>query len=91
MSQRRIAWPQRVSELVRSVKVCAYRSSPAILKGLCIKLTTFLDEVDGLKDTIGGGAVLDDSEGYTRSSNKEATNAQQAEDELDAKVEAASS
>lgn len=26
--------------------------------------------MEGLKDSLGGGQVLDDSEGYTRSSNK---------------------
>ena len=52
-----------------------------------MKLTT-LDEVEGLKDSIGGGEVLDDSEGYTRSSNKDA-HPMKAEEELDAKVDAA--
>lgn len=47
------------------------------------------DEVEGLKDTIGGGAVLDDSEGYTRSSNKSG-GYEQAEQELDSKVDEAS-
>ncbi|WVW84934.1 hypothetical protein I302_106970 [Kwoniella bestiolae CBS 10118] len=43
------------------------------------------DEVEGLKDTIGGGQVLDDSEGYTRSSNKDVSALKQ-EDEVDAAV-----
>lgn len=46
------------------------------------------DEVEGLKDSIGGGEVLDDSEGYTRSSNKDA-HPMKAEEDLDAKVDAA--
>ncbi|WVQ65314.1 hypothetical protein V866_003427 [Kwoniella sp. B9012] len=43
------------------------------------------EEVEGLKDTIGGGEVLDDSEGYTRSSNKDVSALKQ-EDEVDAAV-----
>ncbi|WRT68012.1 uncharacterized protein IL334_004987 [Kwoniella shivajii] len=43
------------------------------------------DEVKGLKDSIGGGEVLDDSEGYTRSSNKDSS-AMKQEDEVDAAV-----
>jgi hypothetical protein len=46
------------------------------------------DEVEGLKDTIGGGEVLDESEGYTRSSNKDA-HPMKGEEELDAKIDAA--
>lgn len=46
------------------------------------------DEVEGLKDTIGGGQVLDDSEGYTRSSNKD-VNPMKQEQELDAAVDEA--
>lgn len=46
------------------------------------------DEVEGLKDTIGGGEVLDESEGYTRSSNKDVHPMKQ-EEELDAKIDAA--
>jgi len=46
------------------------------------------DEVEGLKDTIGGGAVLDESEGYTRSSNKDA-HPMKGEEDLDAKIDAA--
>lgn len=45
-------------------------------------------EVDGLKDAIGGGKILDDSEGYTRSTNKD-VHALQGDEELDAKVDAA--
>ena len=43
------------------------------------------DEVEGLKDTIGGGEILDDSEGYTRASNKDVKPMQQ-EEEIDAAV-----
>ncbi|WWC88436.1 uncharacterized protein L201_003347 [Kwoniella dendrophila CBS 6074] len=43
------------------------------------------EEVEGLKDSIGGGEVLDDKEGYTRSSNKDAS-AYKQEDEVDAAV-----
>lgn len=43
-------------------------------------------EVEGLKDSIGGGEVLDDSEGYTRSSNKDA-NPMQQEQAVDAAVD----
>jgi hypothetical protein len=46
------------------------------------------DEVEGLKDSIGGGEVLDESEGYTRSSNKDA-HPMKGEEELDAKIDAA--
>jgi hypothetical protein len=41
-----------------------------------------------LKDSIGGGEVLDESEGYTRSSNKDA-HPMKGEEELDAKIDAA--
>ena len=44
------------------------------------------EEVEGLKDSIGGGQVLDDSEGYTRSSNKDA-NPMQQEQAVDAAVD----
>lgn len=44
-------------------------------------------EVEGLKDQLGGGEVLE-GEGYTRSSNKEGGYAA-AEEELDSKVEQA--
>ncbi|WWC62830.1 uncharacterized protein I303_105428 [Kwoniella dejecticola CBS 10117] len=47
--------------------------------------TVSKEEVEGLKDTIGGGEVLDDSEGYTRSSNKDVS-AMKQEDEVDAAV-----
>lgn len=47
-----------------------------------------LDEVEGLKDTIGGGQILDESEGYTRSSNKD-VHPMKGEEELDAKIDAA--
>jgi hypothetical protein len=50
--------------------------------------TDIADEVNGLKDTIGGGEILDDSEGYTRSSNKDVDPLKQ-EKELDAAVDAA--
>ncbi|CAD6566800.1 MAG: hypothetical protein TREMPRED_002966 [Tremellales sp. Tagirdzhanova-0007] len=43
-------------------------------------------EVSGLKDTIGGGQVLNDSEGYTRSSNKDVKPMQQ-EQAVDAAVD----
>lgn len=48
---------------------------------------TKLEEVEGLKDSIGGGKVLDESEGYTRSSNKD-QHAMQSEEELDKKIDA---
>ena len=48
----------------------------------------YSDEVSGLKDDLGGGNVLDDSEGYTRSSNNKDVNYQEKEDSLDAAVEA---
>jgi hypothetical protein len=41
--------------------------------------------VEDLKDSIGGGQVLDDSEGYTRSSNQDVDPLKQ-EKEIDAKV-----
>jgi len=44
------------------------------------------DEVKGLKDDIGGGEILDDSQGYTRASNKDAHPMKQ-EQELDAKID----
>jgi hypothetical protein len=53
-----------------------------------IRIWLTSDEVEGLKDSIGGGEVLDESEGYTRSSNK--TEGYEAkEQELDQKVEEA--
>ena len=48
---------------------------------------TVAEEVDGLKDNIGGGKVLDDSVGYTRSSNKDA-DPLKAEKDVDAAVDA---
>jgi len=42
--------------------------------------------VEGLKDTIGGGQILDDSEGYTRASNKNAKPMQQ-EEKIDAAID----
>jgi hypothetical protein len=51
---------------------------------LSYRALLILDEVKGLKDSIGGGEVLDDSEGYTRSSNKDSHPM-----EADAKVDAA--
>jgi hypothetical protein len=45
-----------------------------------------VDEVEGLKDSIGGGQILDDSEGYTRSSNKD-VNAMKQEQEVDEAVD----
>ncbi|KAK4688369.1 hypothetical protein P7C73_g1742, partial [Tremellales sp. Uapishka_1] len=44
------------------------------------------DEVEGLKDSIGGGEVLDDSEGYTRSSNAD-NNPMKQENEIDAAID----
>ncbi|RXK40074.1 hypothetical protein M231_02714 [Tremella mesenterica] len=44
------------------------------------------DEVEGLKDSLGGGQTLDDSEGYTRSSNQN-NDAMQQEREIDAAVD----
>ncbi|KAL7420707.1 hypothetical protein Q5752_004658 [Cryptotrichosporon argae] len=44
------------------------------------------EEVSGLKDSIGGGEILDDSEGYTRNAGQK--NYAQADEELDAAVEA---
>ncbi|ORX37195.1 hypothetical protein BD324DRAFT_650802 [Kockovaella imperatae] len=44
------------------------------------------DEVEALKDDIGGGKVLDDSEGYTRSSNKD-VNPMKQEQEIDQVVD----
>ena len=44
-----------------------------------------VEEVEGLKDTIGGGQVLNDSEGYTRSTNKDNKPMQQ-EEAVDAAV-----
>jgi len=44
------------------------------------------EEVDGLKDTIGGGQILDGSEGYTRSSNRDVKPMQQ-EQAVDAAVD----
>jgi hypothetical protein len=46
------------------------------------------DEVEGLKDSLSGGEALDESEGYTRSSNKDA-HPMKGEEELDAKIDAA--
>jgi len=43
-------------------------------------------EVQGLKDEIGGGQVLDDGVGYTRSSNKDAKPMQQ-EEAVDAAID----
>jgi len=43
-------------------------------------------EVEGLKDELGGGKVLDDAEGYTRTSNKD-VKAMKGDEELDAKVD----
>ncbi|ORY30586.1 hypothetical protein BCR39DRAFT_558578 [Naematelia encephala] len=45
------------------------------------------EEVEGLKDSLGGGQVLDDSEGYTRSSNKDSKPLQQEQD-VDAAIDA---
>nr|XP_031864429.1 uncharacterized protein CI109_000343 [Kwoniella shandongensis]KAA5531501.1 hypothetical protein CI109_000343 [Kwoniella shandongensis] len=44
------------------------------------------DEVAGLKDSLSEGEALDDSEGYTRSSNKDA-NPLKAEQDVDAAVD----
>ena len=44
------------------------------------------EEVEGLKDGLGGGDVLDDSQGYTRSSNKDVKPMQQ-EEAVDAAVD----
>jgi hypothetical protein len=49
--------------------------------------TKSAEEAEGLKDSIGGGQILDDSEGYTRSSNKD-QKAMQGEEELDKKIDA---
>jgi hypothetical protein len=52
----------------------------------CSNTADDIEEVEGLKDSIGGGQVLDDSEGYTRSSNKD-NNAYKQEQEVDAAVD----
>ncbi|KAK8858807.1 hypothetical protein IAR55_003037 [Kwoniella newhampshirensis] len=47
---------------------------------------TIPDEVAGLKDSLSEGEALNDSEGYTRSSNQDAK-PMQAEEEVDAAVD----
>ena len=32
-----------------------------------------IDEVQGLKDELGGGGIVDDSQGYVRASNKDSS------------------
>lgn len=65
--------------------------SPKVSNDDCItavSLANDADEVEGLKDQLGGGEVLE-GEGYTRSSNKKDGYAA-AEDELDEQVNATS-
>lgn len=45
------------------------------------------EEVEALKDDLGGGEVLDESEGHTRSSNKD-SHPMQAEEDVDKAVDA---
>ena len=80
MLPRRIRLLPRVRRLDRFPKVRLVSPSEAC--------ADFADEVAGLKDTIGGGEVLNESEGYTRSSNKDA-HPMKGEEELDAKIDAA--
>lgn len=80
MPTRRTRLPPRAKRLVRFPKVRTH--------DCFFSVADHVDEVEGLKDTIGGGEVLDESEGYTRSSNKDA-HPMKGEEELDAKIDAA--
>lgn len=80
MPPRRIRLLPRVRRLDRFPKVSLVQRN--------LTHADFADEVADLKDTIGGGEVLNESEGYTRSSNKDA-HPMKGEEELDAKIDAA--